>query len=306
MGRIEKERACLALSEAQFGCISIKQALRCGLSRSGIARRLRARFWLDLRPGVYAIRGAPETWHRSLMAATLWAGDDSAISHRSAAKLWGLEGFAQQPLEMVVMRDLRSCGPREIFHRVGDLPRGEVRRVAGIPVTSMERTICDLASVLDIDPLEEALDEALRTERVQLKALNRRLQSMTGRGHTGIANLRALIKARLKGEGFAESRLESRLFSLLREAGLPLPRKQFRVMERNLILARIDLAYPEIKLSIEADGYRYHSGRQAWQRDIERRTKLTSRGWRILHFSWDDVHQRPEHVAEEVARALVG
>ena len=69
------------------------------------------------------------------------------------------------------------------------------------------------------------------------------------------------------------------------------------------VIARIDLAYPDRLLAIEADGYRYHSGRHAWQRDLIRQTELTSRGWRVLRFSWEDVHRRPEWVVEEVVRS---
>jgi very-short-patch-repair endonuclease len=69
-------------------------------------------------------------------------------------------------------------------------------------------------------------------------------------------------------------------------------------------LARVDLAYPDVLLAIEADGYRYHSGRVAWQRDLERRNALTSRGWRVIHVTWKDVVLEGERVAADIRRAL--
>src|SRR6266536_5422613 len=77
--------------------------------------------------------------------------------------------------------------------------------------------------------------------------------------------------------------LESSVRRLLKQAGLPDPAPQWEVRERGRLLARVDLAYPETKVAIEADGYRFHSGRLAWHRDLARRNTLTSRGWQVLH-----------------------
>ena len=69
-------------------------------------------------------------------------------------------------------------------------------------------------------------------------------------------------------------------------------------------VARIDLAYPRARLAIEADSFRWHSGRETWQRDLSRQNLLVLRGWTVLRFTWDDVAHRGGHVVAEVARAL--
>ena len=70
------------------------------------------------------------------------------------------------------------------------------------------------------------------------------------------------------------------------------------------IVARADIAYPDARLAIEVDGYRYHTGRAAWQYDVSRSNALIARGWRVLRFAWDDVTARPGHVLAAVRRAL--
>jgi very-short-patch-repair endonuclease len=91
---------------------------------------------------------------------------------------------------------------------------------------------------------------------------------------------------------------------MLRLARLPEPVPQYEVRIKGRLLARVDLAYPEIRLAIEADGYRYHSGRVAWQRDLQRRNSLTSIGWRVIHVTWNDVVSGGTKVLAEIQHAL--
>jgi len=93
---------------------------------------------------------------------------------------------------------------------------------------------------------------------------------------------------------------------LLRRAGLPRPEVQWEVRDHGRLLARVDFAYPHVKLGIEADGFRHHSGRVAWQRDRVRGNALTSRGWRILRVTWEDVTARPDELVVDVRKSLGG
>ena len=90
-----------------------------------------------------------------------------------------------------------------------------------------------------------------------------------------------------------ETRFERRLHSLLLRSGLAAPVVQFEVRIAGRVIARPDLAYPDLRIAIEADSYRWHGGRSAWERDLARRTKLAAGGWLVLHFSWRDLTERP-------------
>ena len=92
----------------------------------------------------------------------------------------------------------------------------------------------------------------------------------------------------------------------MQRAGLPPPVSQYEIRDQGKLLARVDFAYPEAMVAIEADGYRYHSGKVSWQRDRIRRNALTTRGWRVLHVTWDDLQTRPDEVTSEIRVALEG
>jgi very-short-patch-repair endonuclease len=70
-------------------------------------------------------------------------------------------------------------------------------------------------------------------------------------------------------------------------------------------VARVDLAYPAQKLAIEADGYRYHSGRQVWERDLARNNELGGLGWMLLHFTHHQVVNCGDEVITAIAKALL-
>jgi very-short-patch-repair endonuclease len=103
-----------------------------------------------------------------------------------------------------------------------------------------------------------------------------------------------------------ESVLESKLLRLIRREGLPEPVAQWRVRERGRVVARLDFAYPDHRVAIEADGYRWHGDIGRWQADLARRNALTRLGWLVLHFTWDDIARHPKQVAGTIRHAISG
>jgi very-short-patch-repair endonuclease len=240
------------------------------------------------------------------MAATLWAGPKAAASHRSAAALWEFPHFPPDLIELSTPQQRMARGDWPILHRVRDLRATDIASIAEIPVTSPARTlldICGLVRVIEPTVVEEALDDALRRELTSLPRL-RWTAERVGRGKPGSTMLKELLRRRAPGFVPPDSQLESMLLRVLRNARLPEPSRQHEIREMGKLLARVDIAYPDVQLAIEADGYRYHSGRIAWQKDLARRNALTSRGWRILHVTWEDLRKRRGHVVEEIRRTL--
>jgi very-short-patch-repair endonuclease len=301
------DQVCWRIASAQFGVVSRPQAWATGLTRDGIHDRVQRGRWQRMLPGVYRLAGSPETWYQRLMAACLWAGDGTAASHRSAAALWALPDFTSDLIELSTPRDLRARGGWPLLHRVTDFGPADIVLVVGIPVTSPARTLLDLsglASLLGRAIVEAALDDALRRGLTSLSRLRWTAGRVGGRGKPGTSLFKELLRQRSRGYIPPASELESQLVRGLREANLPPPRRQHEIRERGKLLARVDLAYPDSLLAIEADGYRYHSGRAAWQHDRTRRNALTSRGWRILHVTWDDLQARPQQIIDQIRRTL--
>jgi len=144
--------------------------------------------------------------------------------------------------------------------------------------------------------------DALRQRLITPERLERCLRETGGRGRRGAKTLRLILET-LTGYR-PESVLELTLIRLLRRSGLPQPVSQYRIRRGQKAVARVDLAYPDIRLAIEADGYRYHGGPADWRRDLARRNELTGLGWRIIHVTWDDVTRRPATVIRQVRIAI--
>ena len=94
------------------------------------------------------------------------------------------------------------------------------------------------------------------------------------------------------------------MMRLCHSHGLPMPRFQYVIRRGKVFVAKVDFAYPEIKLAIEVDGYETHSSLDAFQHDRSRQNDLVELGWTVLRFTWDDVVHRPEAVASRIRRVL--
>ena len=285
----------------QHGVISRRQVISLGMSRAAIHRRTRSSKWDVMLPRVLRLAGAPRTWDQDVMAACLSVR--GAASHRTAAALWRLDGFSPGVIEVVTTSQPRPPPKGVLLHRVRTLQQADVVTVRGIPTTTATRTLLDLGAVADATFVEKALDDALRRGLTSLPRLRWALQA-GGKGRRGAPVLRSLLRERHPHDARMESPLEARLLRLIRRSRLPLPIAQFEVRRRGHVIARVDLAYPDAKLAIEADGYRYHSGKTAWHRDLERRNQLMGLGWRILHVTWDDLRRHPKRIIDEVEQAL--
>jgi very-short-patch-repair endonuclease len=167
-------------------------------------------------------------------------------------------------------------------------------------VTSIERTLVDLADVVPRDSLAKALREAeyLRVVDVgELRAAMDRTRTRHGRGH---AALRAVLEAqRRRGTQLTRSVLEDRFLTLCERHGLPRPRTNFHVEG-----LEVDACWPAHRLAVELDGWQRHKDRQAFQRDRSKGNAIQRAGWRLLRFTHDDVVSRPAQTAAEVGAFL--
>jgi hypothetical protein len=300
---VELFQALLFVAERQHGLITRAQALSKGLTAGAIRGRLKAGAWERVHTAVYRVTGSRRTWRQSLMAACLAAGRGSAVSHLAAAHLWKLPcGRERVEITITKTRSLRLEGV--VVHRTSQLSGIDVVWVDHIPVTTAARTVIDLAAVLTRKDLAEVLDQALAERRFPLAYLRRRLAALGTQGRLGSGKLAALIDERIGGPRRPGSAFERRLFRILTEAGLPLPEREYEVRLADGRLKRIDFAFVDFKLGIEADSYRHHSSLTDWSRDHERNNQLIALGWVILPITYDQMMKDPAGVATLIRRTL--
>lgn len=297
------EAACLRLAEMQYGVIDRHQARALGLTSHQIHGRLRKGLWARLHPGVYRIRGIPSSWHQDVMAACRWGGQQAVASHRAAATLWGLyPGERRPPVEISTPGQARP--PKDVLvHGRASLKAPEKTLRGPIPTTPVVRTLLDLGAVEKPVIVEEAVDYALRKRMVTLDRLKERLEEVACKGRPGISLMRRILNERGAESALLASRFERLMYRLLDGGGLPRPVPQYEIWSNGRFIARPDFAYPDRKVAIEADGYEYHSGRSAFQKDRTRISEMAACRWRAPPFTWEDLMLRGPYVVATIKRA---
>jgi very-short-patch-repair endonuclease len=285
------DRSIAAVAAAQHGVFTQAQADAAGFRRDQREFRVRAGRWQVVQPGLYRISGTPESWHARVLAAC-WAPHSFAVaSHRTAAELWDLPGGRTDLVELTCRRGRRARSSELIVHETKLLEPGDTTEIEGIPVTTIDQTLLGLAAVVRPAVVEMALDRALLMKRTTRASLDSFVQRKRGQGRNGVAVLRGLLDARDPLAGVPESAMETRLKQLLRRHGLPTPVFQHVIRDQGRFVARVDAAYPELRIAIEFDSYEHHTGKLALVRDNDRRNQLTGINWRTVTFTAADVQR---------------
>jgi hypothetical protein len=254
--------AVLALAGRQFGLITRRQWLDGGLSERQLDHAIKTSAVLVVHPGVYVLRGSHPCFERNVLAACLATG--GIASHRCAAYLWKFRKFERPVVEVLVVSGHAPTLAGVAVRRTGRLDPAERTHVGVIPLTSRARTLLDLVSVSP-ELVEGALDGALHRRKVSLRAVEQVLDR-AGRRHRGYKRLAPLVAARGAGRAPTESELEDDLLALIRRFGLPEPVPQYPYCGR-----RIDFAYPNLVLGIEANSVQAHAAKEDVQRNARRR-----------------------------------
>lgn len=298
------ERLWRSIADRQYAVITTGQLLTAGLSRRQIDRRVAAGVLAPVHRGVYRLGGAPQSWHQAVMAACL--ASSGVASHRSAAALWGFRGCEPGVVEVTVPGRRSSDLAGVLCHTSEKLEMSDTTERAGLPVTTPARTLLDLGAVVRRHAVERALEGAIHRELVTPAELRATLHRAGARGRDGTGVLRDLLRDRSPDQAATESPLEDDLVRLLRRANLPEPVRQHVVRLPGGRTVRLDLAYPDRKVAIEAQGFVWHAGRADLQRDCDRQNLLRTLGWKVLVFTSHDVRQRPGRTVEVIWRAISG
>jgi hypothetical protein len=284
------------------GIVTRDEALAMGMSARTISRRLASARLIGIAPGVLALPGVIHSERGLLLAAASAIG--AVVSHQSAARLHGLDILDERTVSVTVPIRRTNRFHSVVIHESTDLEAVETTYVDGLPVTDPPRTLIDLASIVRRRQLADLVDQAVRMRLTTYDLVGVRLERLARRGKPGVVKLRGVLEARLDLAMEPDSTLEMRVVRVLLGGGLPLPTTQFRPPWLRHSNGRVDLAYIDNRVIVEADGRRWHNSPEAFQLDRQRDNLAQLAGWIILRFTWDDIVKRPSYVIATVRDAL--
>jgi len=204
--------------------------------------------------------------------------------------LFDLPGRQFEFAEITCPRWRRARHAELLVHETTTLTDEDMTEVDNIPVTTVERTIFDLAAVCKPFTVDLAIDNVLRRELTDMERLRSMLRRVGRRGRKGTTVIRSLLEQRDIDYAPTESEREQMLLLVLRQHGLPEPQRQFSIHDSSgAFVARPDLVYRELRIAMEYDSYQYHVGKDALVRDSRRRNAMVAIGWLVLVATAEDV-----------------
>lgn len=289
----------VGLAERQHGVVGREQLLGLGLGRDAIGHRIRSGRLHRLHPGVYAVGHRVISTRGRWMAAVLASGPEAVLSHRSAAALWGIRSNHSGPIDTTSPRKTKSRG--SIRRHEGRLPPDEVTIHDGIPITTVPRTIFDLAA---IQP--QAVEPALRQAEYLRLYDSLSLLDLLDRypGHRGNRAVRAALARLKETPGRTRSTLEERFVAFLDRYDLPRPHfNDWLTVGPDRFQA--DCLWPDQRLIVELDSWSAHGTRTAFRTDKARDRKLAVAGYTTTRIAWSQLDDEPAAIASDL-RVLLG
>jgi predicted transcriptional regulator of viral defense system len=283
--------AVVRVAERQGGVVSWGQLATCGVTRSTVSR------WVDrgrlhrVHPGVYAVGHRVLGIEARLRAALLYAGPAAVLSHTSAAWWWGV--IAAQPVRIHLSAPGDRASLRDVC--VHHPRRLDATHHRSLPVSTLPRTLLDLAAMLPFDQLRRALAEADHRCLFNPTAVHASLR----RGQPGSAALRRALDQHCPSLADTLSMLEQRFLALCEATGLPLP-------EVNRVVAglKVDALWRRQRVIVELDGHASHAFAAAAEEDRRRELLLRAAGHRVLRYTWQQVTGQPDVIAADLTREL--
>jgi len=295
--RMRTDQAIATLAAGQWGVVSRAQLRDAGVPRTTISDRVRSGRLLPLHPGVYAVGHARLRREGHWLAAVLAVGPGAVLSHRDAAGLHGVRPANHARID-VSTTGWAGSSVKIAVHRTRSLDARDTTTVHGIPVTTVARTLVDLATIVPHDHLVSAIKQAERQRTFDLRQVDAAMARTRGRRGRGHRALREAIAERAALEGHrTRSPLEDAFLRVVGRARLPLP-------STNAIVEgfEVDAVWATARIAVELDGWQDHGTRHAFERDRERDATLTAAGWRVVRFTYHQVTQRPDLVLSTLRR----
>ena len=288
------ERKVARIAGRAHGIVTRRELLTAGVTPREITGRLEKGALHREYRGVYRVGHRAPSILAQYTAAVKACGDGALLCGLAAAHLLGLIKAPPSRPEVLVPTNKRIERITIRRTRVSDPRDATTHR--GIPATTVPRTLVDLAAVLTADELARACHEA----GVKHRTTPRYVEEVFARRPTapGAGTLRAILTGDMP---VTLSALERRFLQLLTAEGLPLP-----ITNRPAGTKRVDCRWPEHRLTVELDSYRFHNSRHAWEQDRRREREAYARGDAFRRFTYGDVFEDSGPMFAELHPLLSG
>jgi very-short-patch-repair endonuclease len=288
----------MRLATRQHGVVARRQLMELGFGETAIKTRLSDHRLSALHGEVYAVGHMRVPRRGWWWAAVLAYGPEALLSHRSAAAFWGLAREARSRVEITAPTGRQGVERRKRLwiHRCRIDAEDRAAVVTGIPVTTVARTLFDLAEVESLKRLERAWEEADRLKLLRVREVERVCER--GYGRRALKPIRRLLsEMRAPAEG--RSPLEERFHVFCQEYRLPEPSRNVIVLGRE-----VDALWPAAKLVGELDSWEHHSHRAAFERDRARDPKFLIAGYRTIRITHWRLDREAPTLATEIHQLL--
>jgi hypothetical protein len=276
--------------------VARRQLRAAGLTPKQIDRRISTGVLFPLHRAVYAIGHDLLSQRGRWLAAVLACGPKALLSHRSAAALHGLLPAPGRSAHVTAARTTRRSSPGIRVHRARHLREGDRALIDRIPVTSVARTLMDLAVSTDHHTLARAFEEADRLRILRLAELEE-LRARS-HGHHGMRLFDAVLSNHTMPADLL-SELEKLFLELCQDHAIPAPSSNVLVEGH-----KVDFHWHAERVVVELDGWAYHRTRVSHERDHAQTTELELAGYEVLRFTYRQVTDQPDRVIARVRRAL--
>ncbi len=280
----------------QHGAATDRQIRGAGISLRRQQRLIADGMWQRAAPGVIVAAGAPDTWHRRASVVVLGSNPSAALSHGSAARLYGLDGYSTyEPLHVTVAHGGHRNTTVATQHTLLGFGRADTFRVDGITAVRMPLALIGAVAVDGRDRAGQALDSALRAGRSPLW-FSQGAQRWLQRGRPGPRDLLDLIAER------TDKRLPRSWFQRLAHhelavSGITLVHEHPVFGPRRRLLAELDLADVEHRIGVECQSWEWHATPAAQRADATRKRALRRLGWEIVEVWWSDLRRMDDVIA---------
>lgn len=280
------------LAGRRHGVVTRRGLLAAGVTASEIRRRVARGTLIPVHRGVFRVGHAAPSVLAEYVAAVLACGDGAVLAGAAAAHLHRLVKEPPRIPVVITPTERRLTGVRTIHSRA--ITRNEKIVVRAVPVTTVPRTLVDLAGALAVEELTVVCHEAgirHRTSPGHVEAVLRLHPKSPG-----IGNLRRVVHGE---EKLTLSQLETRFLRVMRRSRLPLP-----VTNRVATVRLVDCRWPEHRLTVELDSFTFHNSRQSWQQSYHREREAYARGDQFRRYTWADVTEDSRAMLAELRDLL--